>query len=109
MVEIILSIATLILALIGLTSTIRYLALMIVSPQKSRKQAYLILLNDENAEFELRSALERAKWDNVFYSSPILAVEYKLDEETSEICRKIAEEYSNVIVCEPQDVLEYLI
>ena len=109
MVEIILSIATLIFALIGLTSTIRFIALFIVAPHKTGNQAYVIMLNDENAEFELRAAIERAKWDNIFYASPILAVEYKLDDETGEICKKIAEEYNNVIVCQPQDVLNYLI
>ena len=109
MVEIILSIATLIFALIGLTSTIRFIALIIVAPPKIGKQAYVIMLNDENAEFELRAAIERSKWDNIFYSLPILAVESDLDNETGEICKKIAKECTNVIVCHQNDLLDYLI
>jgi len=109
MVEFILSVATLLFALIGLTSTIRFISLFFVVPHKNGKQAYLILLNNKNAEFELRAAIERAKWDNVFNLSPILAVEYELDDETSKICNKISEDYTNVIVCKPQNVLDYLI
>ena len=109
MVEIILSVATLIFALIGLTSIIRFITLLFVVPRKNGKQAYVVLLNDKNAEFDLRAAIERAKWDNVFNLAPILAVEYELDDETSKICKKISEEYTNVIMCRSQDLLQNLI
>lgn len=98
MFEAILIIITLFLALIGLTTLIRQLALMIIGTGKAHKQALIVCLDDYNAEIDLRGAIERTKWMGNTKGT-ILAVDCGLEEHTLQICRSICVDYGNVLLC----------
>ncbi|MEG1887508.1 MAG: hypothetical protein RR177_05210 [Oscillospiraceae bacterium] len=108
MMEIIINVIALILAIIGIVGVIRYFALLIFAPKQRGKCAVMVLLKDDSAEFEFRAAIERLRWDNIFYLSPLIAVDCGLDSEGKAICEKIAFENKNVIFCSKNELTEYL-
>lgn len=97
MFETILSILCLLLALLGLAWLIRLAAMRLMVPKDSGRRALMVLLDEETAEFELRAALESARWAERC-CPVILAVDCGLKGHTREICRKLCAAYENVLL-----------
>lgn len=108
MFEYVMSIIIILLAVIGLTSLIRYTALIILSPRIPKNQAFIVILNDRDAEIQLRAAIEQTRWLGKHLCSTILAVDCGLDQNTRDICYRIAQHYDNIIMCKSENIGSYL-
>ena len=108
MFEYIMQIITILFALLGLTSIIRYIALVVLTPRIPKNQAFIVILNDRDAEMQLRAAIEQTRWLGKHLCSTILAVDCGLDQNTRAICYRIAQHYGNIIMCKAENLGSFL-
>lgn len=60
--------------------------------------------HDEEAEFVLRSAAQRAKWMGGKDEKRVLCVDCGMDEETRHICETICREYRFMEIVTPEEL-----
>ena len=109
MLMVILYAAAIVLSLVGLVEIIRTAALFLLSERESPEQLLIVLLNDENAEAALRSALERLKIMGRRSCRQIIAVDTGLSEASAEICRKFCDDCGCIALCSSESLYELII
>ena len=104
MVKIIAFVILITLAIIGLVDIIFKIALAIMMPEKEKNHALLVKLEGENAEFQLRSAIEKRNHFGTKAFCKIFAVDCGVTDEILHICSVIACENADIIVCKSDDL-----
>lgn len=95
------------LAIVGLVSLLRVLFLWLLKTGNPGEFCIFISIkgHDEQAEFSLRSAVERSKW--LEHHAKIFCVDLGMDEETRAVCEMICKENANLILCTPGELQNY--
>ena len=108
MLETILTCAGVLLALYGLVGVIRSVVFYLLTSRHDGEQALLVRLRQDDAEAELRAAMEKLQMYGSKVACVIIGVDCGLDEETLRICRIISKESGNVRLCKPEELAELM-
>lgn len=106
MFETVLSVLCLLLALTGLAWLIRWTAMRLMVPKARGRRVLLVFLDGENAEMDLRAALECTRWAERCCPM-VVAVDCGLGGHTLQVCHKMCTEYGNILLV-PADRLSDL-
>lgn len=79
------------LCVIGAVALIKWCALKVASGSDGGKRVYLVLLKGENADIELRMAVETLEWDTALDRAAAYAVDCGLSSAQREVCAEICE------------------
>lgn len=96
----------LVLALLGITEVIRMIAYWSSASEEESKMLIVVPLygHTEEAEWILRSALRQFNWSEYEKCNEIICVDYGMDDETKEICRKICNKYDGIRILQPDEI-----
>jgi hypothetical protein len=103
------NIVVVLLGLIGVTELVRLIVFWMLSPGRGEKMLIVVPVtgHDEEAEFVLRSAAQRAKWMGGKDEKRVLCVDCGMDEETRRICETICREYRFMEIVAPEELENY--
>ena len=107
MFETIMSVLCVLLALVGLAWLIRWTAMRIMVPKSRGRRALLVLLEGDDAEIELRAALECARWAERCCST-VLAVDCGVTGRAKSVCYKLCQEYGNILLLPAEELPAFL-
>ena len=107
MFETIMSILCMLLALMGLAWLIRWTAMRIMVPKSRGRRALLVLLDGDDAEMELRAALECTRWAERC-CSVVLAVDCGITGRAKAVCHKMCQEYGNILLLPAEELPAFL-
>ena len=99
--EAILAAVILFFALWGLSDCLRAVAVKALVP-KDKIRRFVVPVNDIEGYYDLMSELELIRWHNE-RNPVVLAVDNGMDEQTLELCKKVAEETPFMILCKPEE------
>ena len=90
------------LLILGAVEAIRILLRALLRTQKTGKICFLLSFrgHEEEAELALRSAVQKMKWLGGREEKQILCLDGGMDEETREICERMAEQYGIIEIRE---------
>lgn len=96
-----------VLAVIGLVEVIRTIFLHILKAEHSGRMILVLSLSghDEQAEYRLRTALERAAWS--CGKVQVVCIDRGMDEETRRICEMICVDNPSAILCTPEEFQKF--
>lgn len=88
--------------IVGLVDCCRVMVHWLLRPTGSGRVTMLLNFegHNEEAEYILRSAAERICWMGGKEEKKILCVDRGMDQETREICERLAREYPFIYICE---------
>lgn len=103
------NIAVVLLGLIGVTEVVRLIVFWMLSPGRGVKMLIVVPVfgHDEEAEFVLRSAAQRAKWMGGKDEKRVLCVDCGMDEETRHVCELVCREYRFMELVTPDQLNEH--
>ncbi len=89
------------LLILGTVEAIRILLRALLRTRKTGKLCFLFVFrgHEEEAELVLRSAVQKLKWMGGRDEKQILCLDCGMDEETREICERMAEQYGVIEIC----------
>lgn len=96
-----------ILAIIGIVEIVRLILFHILKTGNPGKFMLMLPLSghDEQAEYVLRSAIERARW---FYDDvQIVCLDRGMDEATRQVCEIICADNPEIILCTPDEFKKF--
>lgn len=95
MPQVIGNIILILLAAIGLTELIRWIALKILTPSKKHKIMMVVPIHghEEEAEYLLRGAAQRIKWSGI-EPVELVCLDCWMDRDTARICATVCEDYA---------------
>ena len=90
------------LLILGAVEAICILLRALLRTQKTGKICFLLSFrgHEEEAELALRSAVQKMKWLGGREEKQILCLDCGMDEETREICERMAEQYGIIEIRE---------
>ena len=97
----------LLLSVIGIATVIRYIVWKITD-SKQTEYHYMVFLEDNNAEILLRGIIERDYFDISGGCRKLYAINMGLEESAVSACKKLAEDYSQIVFCQPCELADYL-
>ena len=107
MFETIMSIVCLLLALAGLAWLIRWSAMQLMVPKSRGRRVLLVFLDGEEAELELRAALECTRWTGRCCPM-ILAVDCGLKGRDRDVCQMMCAEYDNILLLPAESLPDFV-
>ena len=106
MLDMISKIILVLFVIIGLTEFCRILIMWLYRPKHSEKITIVVSIHghQEDAEFILRSAVEKVRWMGGPEQKQLICVDCGMDDETRKICQMISNQYSFVEICNAQNL-----
>lgn len=98
---------TLFFSVLGIATIIRYIVWKITDSNKNQFH-YLIFLKDNSAEIAIRGIIERDHFDIHSGDRKLYAIDLGLEESVASACKKLSEDYSQIIFCDPCELVDYL-
>jgi hypothetical protein len=92
------------LAALGLVNLLYRISLAVMLPKKYENHALVVKLEDENCEFQLRSAIKKRDHFGPKAFMKIIAVNCGISDEMKHVCRVISYENPDIILCDASDV-----
>ena len=89
MSEVVLGIIAVLLSVLGAAAVIRWAALSIAAPRKGNTRIYAVRLKGENADIEIKMAIDTAEWNSALKGAEKFAIDCGLEDETREICERL--------------------
>ncbi len=96
------------LLILGAAEAVRLLLNALLHTKKSGRVVFVLAFHghDEEAEFALRGAVQKLKWMGGRDFKQVLCLDCGMDEETRQVCEKMAEEYACISIRTPGEVAE---
>lgn len=108
MFEILAKIVFVLFAILGIIEAFRMFLFWLLKTENSGKLFLILSMqgHEEEAELEIRSACERARWlpDS---EVQVLVVDSGMDEETREICEIACCDMPEVRLCSPEEIEQF--
>lgn len=100
MLQMICDIVCVFLLIIGLVEVIRYAILRIMTVKTDNNELVVLPIygHNEEAEFQLRSAATKLRWNDLNNEKLIVCLDCGMDEETKHICDTVSSEYDFIRV-----------
>jgi hypothetical protein len=96
-----------VLAVIGTVEVLRIILQRILRTNHPEKLLLTLSVSghDEQVEFRLRSAVERAVW--MTGNVQVVCFDLGMDEETRHLCEMVCADHPEIILCTPEDFVKY--
>lgn len=110
MLDIISKIILVLFVIIGLTEFCRVLIMWLYKPRHANTITLVVPIwgHEEDAEFILKSAVEKIKWMGGPEQKQLICLDYDMDDETKAICKTICNRYPFVEICTEQELTQRL-
>lgn len=109
MPEVLFCAVIMLLCLVGIAAVIWWLRLRFLLPGNGVYMYMLVPVDSENAEHRLRAAAETVLFEGPRFCKGIIAVDMGISDEERQICKKLADEYGNIAVCDLSDLEDYIL
>ncbi len=89
--EIIFGVIVVLLSVSGAVALIKWTAMQLLRPSDKSTRVYAVLLQGENADIELQTAIDAVEWDSFLKEAKLYAVDCGLSMQKSYECQKMCE------------------
>lgn len=105
MLQLIMKILIAVFALVGILELYRVFLLWFLKTDNPGKLCLVVPVcgHDEEAEFTLRTAAERARWIGRG-ETQIICADCGMDEETRRICELMTEDFPEIVLCPVEEI-----
>lgn len=85
------------LSVVGIAEIIKVILISFLPQTKGSEEFAVLIPNDEDIEYAVRSFAERNNWNSASKNIPKVVINNGLSTESEKICEKLVEEYSELI------------